>query len=73
MDAIFHSEYKYTYTNDEKLIVSVHKILVDDHTPKNTSFMHTYMINKVKTCGIICERKGKHVHWCIFVKWAIRN
>ncbi len=72
-DAIFHSEYKYIYTNDEKLITNVRKILVGDHTPNNTSLMHTYMINKVKACGIICDRKGKHVNWCIFVEWTIRD
>jgi hypothetical protein len=41
------------------------------HTPENTSLMYTYMINKVNTYGIICERKGKHVNWCIFVEWTI--
>jgi hypothetical protein len=31
------------------------------------------MINKIKARGIVYERKGKKVNWCVLVVWTIHD
>jgi hypothetical protein len=66
----FKNGYKYSFS-DEKLISSVETLWMATH--QRTQAPRSWLINKAKAQGIMYEKKGKQINWCVFVEWMIRD